>query len=154
MRGRVHGSIGRVALAGLALLGSSGGGAQADVFALESGRDSIGEPGQMQAEREDTLPDIARRYHLGFDEIIAANPGVDTWLPGAGTRVRLPTQHLLPAVPRTGIVINLPDGRLYYFHTDAHGNPIVETYPISVGKMDWKTPIGLTTVVEKSRRPT
>jgi L,D-transpeptidase ErfK/SrfK len=31
---------------------------------------------------EDTLPDLARRYGLGYEEILRANPGVDTWLPG------------------------------------------------------------------------
>ena len=125
-----------------------------EVFALRADQDSIGENGQTQAEKEDTLPDIARSNHLGFDEIVAANPGVDTWLPGAGTLVRLPMQHLLPDVPRTGIVINLPDGRLYYFRADQSGNPVVETDPISVGKMDWKTPIGVTTIVRKEKKPT
>src|SRR5271169_5218574 len=96
--------------------------AHAEIFPLAADQDVIGEPGQTEAEQQDTLPDIARHYHLGFDEIIAANPGVDTWLPGAGTIVRLPMQHLLPDVPRTGIVINLPDGRLYYFRTDPHGH--------------------------------
>jgi L,D-transpeptidase ErfK/SrfK len=128
--------------------------AQAEIFPLAAEQDSIGEPGQTEAEQQDTLPEIARQYHLGFDEIVAANPGVDTWLPGAGTIVRLPMQHLLPAVARTGIVINLPDGRLYYFRTDQHGTRVVETDPISVGKMDWKTPLGVTTIVRKEKRPT
>ena len=126
----------------------------AQVFPLSADQDSIGENGQTRSEKEDTLPDIARSNHLGFDEIIAANPGVDTWLPGAGTLVRLPLQHLLPDEPRTGIVVNLPDGRLYYFHADRGGNRVVETDPISVGKMDWKTPIGVTTIVRKEKKPT
>ena len=79
---------------------------------------------------------------------------VDTWLPGAGTVIRLPMQHLLPDTPRTGIVINLPDGRLYYFRTDRAGNRVVETDPISVGRMDWKTPLGVTTIVRKEKKPT
>ncbi len=128
--------------------------AHAEIFPLAPDQDMIGQPGQTEAEKEDTLPDIARQYHLGFDEIIAANPGVDTWLPGAGTTIRLPTQHLIPDVPRTGIVINLPDGRLYFFRTDQNGNHVVETDPISVGKMDWKTPLGVTTIVKKVKRPT
>jgi L,D-transpeptidase ErfK/SrfK len=136
------------------ILGMLAGAAQAEVFPLALEQDSIGEPGQTEAEQQDTLPDVARQYHLGFDEIIAANPGVDTWLPGAGTVIRLPMQHLLPTVPRTGIVINLPDGRLYYFRTDPHGHRVVETDPISVGKMDWKTPLGVTTIVKKEKRPT
>jgi L,D-transpeptidase ErfK/SrfK len=128
--------------------------AHAQVFPLAADQDLIGAPGQTTAEHEDTLPDIARRYHLGFDEIGTANPGVDIWLPGAGTTVRLPMQHLLPNVPRTGIVVDLPDGRLYYFHNDAHDRPVVESYPISIGQMDWKTPIGLTKIVVKESNPT
>jgi L,D-transpeptidase ErfK/SrfK len=131
-----------------------GGAADAQMFRLESNQDLIGEPGQAAAEQKDTLPDIARQNHLGFDEIVAANPGVDTWLPGAGTLIRLPLQHLLPDVPRTGIVVNLPDGRLYYFHVDSTGRSLVEVYPISVGQMDWKTPIGVTKIVQKEKNPT
>jgi L,D-transpeptidase ErfK/SrfK len=131
-----------------------GGAAEAQIFPLEPGQDLIGVPGQAEAQEKDTLPDIARQHHLGFDEIVAANPGVDTWLPGAGRIVRLPLQHLLPDVPRTGIVVNLPDGRLYYFHLDPAGHSVVEVYPISVGQMDWKTPIGVTKIVQKEKNPT
>lgn len=127
--------------------------ARAELYPLESDQDMIGDAGQTESEQKDTLPDIARQYHLGYDEIVTANPGVDTWLPGAGTVIRLPMQHLLPDVPRTGIVVNLPDGRLYYFHTDQYGNHVVEAYPISVGKMDWKTPLGVTSIVKKERNP-
>jgi L,D-transpeptidase ErfK/SrfK len=128
--------------------------ARAEVYQLAPDQDMIGHAGQMIAEQEDTLPEIARRYHLGFDEISIANPGVDIWLPGAGTTVRLPMQHLLPNVPRTGIVVNLPDNRLYYFHEDSRHEPVVEDYPISVGRMDWKSPIGVTKIVRKEKDPT
>jgi L,D-transpeptidase ErfK/SrfK len=131
-----------------------GGAADAQTFPLEPDQVLIGQPQQTEAEQKDTLPDIARQNHLGFDEIIAANPGVDTWLPGAGKIVRLPTQHLLPDVPRAGIVVNLPDGRLYYFRTDLSHRSIVEIYPISVGQMDWKTPLGVTKIVQKQKNPT
>jgi L,D-transpeptidase ErfK/SrfK len=141
------------AFSGLCCIGWLAGAAHAEVFPLAPDQDLIGQAGQTEAVHEDTLPDIARQYHLGFDEIIAANPGVDTWLPGAGTIVRLPMQHLLPDVPRTGIVINLPDGRLYYFHTATDGTHVVETDPISVGRMDWKTPLGVTTIVKKEKNP-
>jgi len=128
--------------------------ARAQIYPLEQHQDIIGEAGHIEARQQDTLPDIARQYHLGFDEIIAANPGVDTWLPGAGKIVRLPSEHLLPDVPRAGIVVNLPDGRLYYFRTDEHNRAVVETHPISVGQMDWKTPLGVTKIVQKEKKPT
>jgi L,D-transpeptidase ErfK/SrfK len=131
-----------------------GGMADAQIFPLEPDQDLIGEPMRAEAEQKDSLPDIARRNHLGFDEIIVANPGVDTWLPGAGRIIRLPLQHLLPDVPRSGIVVNLPDGRLYYFHDDSSGRSVVETYPISVGQMDWRTPLGVTKIVQKQKNPT
>jgi len=138
----------------LAAACAAAGPAPAQTFPLVSGQDLIGEMGQAEAQQQDTLPDIARQHHLGFDEIIAANPGVDIWLPGAGRIIRLPSEHLLPDVPRADLVVNLPDGRLYYFHTDTHDRPVVETYPISVGQMDWKTPLGVTRIVQKEKMPT
>jgi L,D-transpeptidase ErfK/SrfK len=132
----------------------AGASAHAQIYSLQMHQDLIGTMGQIVAEQKDTLPDLARQNHLGFDEIVAANPGVDTWLPKAGSVVRLPLEHLLPDVPRVGIVINLPDGRLYYFRTDASNRPIVETHPISVGQMDWKTPLGVTKIVQKQKLPT
>lgn len=32
--------------------------------------------------------------------------------------------------------------------------PLVETHPISVGQMDWKTPLGVTRIVRKEKDPT
>ena len=113
----------------------------------------IGEPGTLESRQEDTLPDIARLHHLGFDEIVAANPGVDTWLPGQGTRISLPTQRIIPDVPRTGLVVNLAEGRLYYFRADRNGEPLVETYPVSVGQVGRTMPLGLTSVTAKQKKP-
>ncbi|MGC1523554.1 MAG: L,D-transpeptidase family protein [Steroidobacteraceae bacterium] len=143
-----------LALLVLAAACAAAGPAPAETFPLESGQDLIGEPGKTLSQQQDTLPDIARQHHLGFDEISAANPGVDIWLPGAGRNIRLPSQHLLPNVPREALVVNLPDGRLYYFRSDARDHPIVESYPISVGQMDWKTPLGVTRIVQKEKMPT
>jgi L,D-transpeptidase ErfK/SrfK len=106
------------------------------------------------AEHEDTLLDIARRFGVGYEEIITANPGVDPWLPGDGTEILIPTRFVLPDAPREGIVVNLPEHRLYYFPPAASGAPrVVRTYPISTGKMDWKTPLGMTKIVSKQERP-
>jgi L,D-transpeptidase ErfK/SrfK len=107
------------------------------------------------AEHEDTLLDIGRRHGVGYEEIIAANPGVDPWLPGAGTEIVIPGRFVLPSVPWEGIVVNLPEHRLYYFPPQVAGQPrVVRTYPISTGKMDWNTPLGVTRVVSKQERPT
>jgi L,D-transpeptidase ErfK/SrfK len=109
----------------------------------------------ITAHGEDTLPDLARRYGLGYEEILRANPGVDTWLPGEGTTIVIPGQRLLPPGPREGIVVNLPEHRLYYFPKPKKGEaPQVITYPVSIGKMDWSTPLGKTRVIEKRKNPT
>jgi L,D-transpeptidase ErfK/SrfK len=114
----------------------------------------IGSVQATLAEHEDTLLDIGRRFGVGYEEIIVANPGVDAWLPGAGTEVVIPSRHLLPDAPREGIVVNLPEHRLYYYPPAKPGQPrVVRTYPISTGKMDWKTPLGVTKVVSKQERP-
>ena len=75
----------------------------------------FGDVETITAHGEDTLPDLARRYGLGYEEILRANPGVDTWLPGEGTTIVIPGQRLLPPGVREGIVVNLPEHRLYYF---------------------------------------
>jgi L,D-transpeptidase ErfK/SrfK len=104
---------------------------------------------------EDTLPDLARRYSLGYEEIQRANPGVDVWLPGEGTSVLIPNQRLLPQGAHEGIVVNLPEHRLYYYPKVRKGEtPYVITYPVSIGKMDWSTPLGKTRVVDKRKNPT
>jgi L,D-transpeptidase ErfK/SrfK len=97
----------------------------------------------------DTLLDVARDHDLGYVEVRAATPGIDPWLPGAGKRLVLPTQHLLPAAPRRGIVINLAELRLYYF--PAKGDPI--TFPIGIGQGGQETPLGRTRIVSKRIHP-
>ncbi len=113
--------------------------------------------GQVQitrANQADTLSDIARRFSIGYNEIQRANPGVDMWLPGAGRRVVVPTQFVLPNAPYLGIVVNVAQMRLYYFPPRKRGDQqIVYTYPIGIGRVDWKTPSGVTTVVRKVKNP-
>ncbi len=106
------------------------------------------------AKQEDTLLDIAREYDIGQNEIILANPTVDRWLPGAGTRVRIPTSRLLPDAPHEGLVLNLPEFRLYYFRKATKNQPaIVTTHPISIGRVDWRTPLGKTQISAKTENP-
>lgn len=119
-----------------------------------NGDNVIGRNSTAVATHEDTLFDIARRNGVGYEEIVAANPGVDPWLPGDGTEILLPTRYVLPNAPRTGVVVNLPEHRLYYYPRTKKGEPaVVRTYPISIGKMDWKTPIGVTQIVSKQEKP-
>lgn len=124
-------------------------------FAIEAERDDVvGELQVTSAGAEDTLSDIARRFNIGYDEITRANPGVDPWLPRAGTQIVLPTQFVLPNAPRKGVVINLPALRLYYFPPRKPGEPQqVITHPIGIGLVGWSTPEGSTQVVGKKADP-
>jgi L,D-transpeptidase ErfK/SrfK len=116
--------------------------------------DVIGQVQYVVAREEDTLPDFARRYGLGYEEIVAANPDVDPWLPGAGTRVVLPTQFVLPDAPREGIVLNLAALRLFYFPPAEEGAPReVVTHPVGIGREGWRTPVGRMRIIEKTESP-
>ena len=100
------------------------------------------------------LTDFARDYGLGYDEIVAANPGVDPWLPGEGTKVLLPTQYILPDAPRKGVVINLATLRLFYYpEPDTDGAQYVLTHPIGIGREGWRTPQGRFRITQKLEDP-
>lgn len=125
-----------------------------DEFTITPGSDLVGEVQVIRARYEDTFIDIARAYDLGYDELVQANPGVDPWLPGAGTPIILPTQFILPDGERTGIVLNVAIKRIFYFPKAAPGEaPRVITHPVGIGREGWATPIGSTKVVSKVKDP-
>lgn len=110
----------------------------------------VGEMKEYTAKYEDTLVHLARDFNLGFVEMRAANPHVDPWLPGKGTKLIIPTRHLLPDAPHEGIVINLADMRLYHFSND--NKPPYST-PVGIGREGLNTPLGTTTVLRKQVDP-
>ncbi|MFV8818604.1 L,D-transpeptidase family protein [Haliea sp. E17] len=114
----------------------------------------VGMEMSVTALQQDTLIDIARRNDVGQEAIVLANPEVDRWLPGAGTRVVLPSRHILPDAPREGLVLNLPEMRVYYYPKPARGEePVVYSFPVGIGRMDWETPLGETRVISKQKDP-
>jgi L,D-transpeptidase ErfK/SrfK len=105
----------------------------------------------------DTFLDLARFYGLGYNELEQANPGIDPWIPGIkATSVVLPTAWVLPQVPYEGVVVNIPEMRLYYFHPhkEGSGSVLVTTYPVGLGRDDWRTPKGKFKVKGKTVNPT
>jgi L,D-transpeptidase ErfK/SrfK len=116
--------------------------------------DLIGVTVGIKALVQDTLLDIARQYDLGQDEILLANPNVDRWLPGKGTEIVLPGRFIIPRAERKGVVLNLPEMRLYYFYkSGSEREPMVKSYPVSVGRMNWNTPLGKARIERKDRDP-
>ena len=115
---------------------------------------AIGQIGYATVWDRDTLSAMARSHGLGFEEIRLANPGIDPWLPVAGAVVTLPTEHMLPIAPRQGVVINVAEYRLYYFGEQTGATQTLATFPISICRQDWLTPVGRATVVQKRENPT
>lgn len=142
--------LGRMTAA-LLLTGLGLGAAQANDYPLLSAdQDLIGEVTRYQALYEDTFADLGSARGFGYLEMTAANPGIDPWLPGEGVEIILPGQHILPVGPREGVVINLPEFRLYYFHK---GGELVSSYPVGIGREGWSSPIGETRILRKEANP-
>src|SRR5690606_27606740 len=114
------------------------------------GEDIVGQVQVIKAKYEDTFADLGTTYDLGYSEMVAANPGVDAWLPGAGTEIILPTRFILPPGPREGIVINLAEYRLYYY---PEGQSVVHTYPLGIGREGWGSPVGNTRISAMTSNP-
>lgn len=128
-------------------------------FAAVAGTTEVlGETQVLFAREDNTFSDLARVHNLGYQELRAANPLVDPWLPESGTPIYLPTMSVIPQAPREGIVINLPSMRLLYTTSlDAAGSAeagyTVTSYPIGIGREGWSTPTGATRVTQKVRDP-
>ena len=118
-------------------------------FADES--DLIGSLEYYRVSSSDRFVDVATMFHIGYVNLLAANPGINPWIPGAGTKILLPALHVLPDAPREGIVLNLAELRLYFF--PPNGMPI-QSYAIGIGQDGWDTPMGEATVTSKQKNPT
>lgn len=123
-------------------------------YPLPEEGDLVGEVYTVIAESGDTLIDIGHEHGIGYEEMVRANPEVSIWAPFEGTEVVIPGRFILPDGPREGLVVNVAEMRLYYYPPDGESEtPRVETYPIAVGRMDWKTPLGTTRITEKVKDP-
>jgi L,D-transpeptidase ErfK/SrfK len=115
----------------------------------------VGEPRTYRVREGDTLLDVARWFDLGYSEIVAANPGVDPWIPPVGLEIALPTQWILPCCDYQGIVVNIPEMRLFFYERARDGSGlVVRTFPVGLGRDDRRTPRGRCTVTGKTLDPT
>lgn len=112
----------------------------------------IGFNGTYTIKDKETLIELARDFGVGYNEISAANSGIDPWVPEKGTEIIIPTRWLLPDIVDNGIVINIAEMRLYYFFS-AMGNRYVKTFPIGIGTEGADTPIGSYSITAKVKDP-
>jgi L,D-transpeptidase ErfK/SrfK len=101
---------------------------------------------------KESLIEIARKYGIGYNEIVDANPKLDAFVPGDGKSATIPTLWILPELTAyDGIVINLSEMRLYFFSRKSAGT--VNTFPIGIGSEGKETPVGNFTIMEKIVKP-
>ena len=115
----------------------------------------VGSVRAYRIRRGDTLMDLARWFSLGYNEITEANPGIDPWVPPVGATILVPTEWVLPCCTYEGIVVNIPEMRLFLYRR-APGDPhttIVNTFPVGLGRDDWRTPNGKFKVRGKTINP-
>jgi L,D-transpeptidase ErfK/SrfK len=124
--------------------------AQADVYRVDQTDSVIGTPFYVKTSEELTLLDIGRHFGSGYDEMKQANPDVDVWVPGDNKDVLVPDFHVLPDTPRDGLIMNLAEKRLYYYHSPTE----VEVFSVGIGRDGWETPVGTYSVIEKIKDPT
>lgn len=123
----------------------------ATTFVLPESGGIIGEVQYAYPEVGETLAETGMRFSVGYDEIVKANPNVPTNQSlSTNTRITIPSEFILPNAPRTGIVINLSEYRLYYFPPDEN---VVMTFPVGIGREGWSTPLGVTKVTAKQANP-
>lgn len=109
----------------------------------------IGEIQYGDASFTDSTASFANRYGLGLNSIIAANPTANEMKLNTKHLV-VPTSFILPPVAREGMVINLPEMRVYYFPENSNK---VLTYPIGIGKIGNTIPIQDSSIVKKALNP-
>ncbi len=120
----------------------------------------IGTPKAYTMRKKDTLLDVARYFDLGFNEIAGAYPDIDPWLPtpndDIATEISLPTWWALPKSANEGVVVNIPEMRMYYFPPleKRLTNRSVITLPVGLGREDWPTPTAKFKVLGKTVNPT
>lgn len=120
----------------------------ADTVHPSAGQSWAGQIRHIKVKQNIQITDIAEKESIGLDAITAANPGTHLARLKAGTQLMLPTMYLLPSIQK-GIVINLPEKRLYYFQSPN----TVHVFPVAIGKVHRISPLGTFTITEKRYQP-
>jgi L,D-transpeptidase ErfK/SrfK len=125
--------------------------AMADSFSYSKNNTVVGSVQHHIVVPKETLLDIARNFGLGYNELSLLYPKLNPWMPGPGQNLVIPTQWILPSTNLFGLVINLPELRLYHFIPKTG---MVTTYPVGIGDVGWETPVAVGHVIYRKVDPT
>lgn len=98
----------------------------------------------------ESVTGLARRFHVGYDELVSANPHVDFDHLSSGDVLIIPSKHLVLKNNVGGILVNLAERRLYQYSPQG---ALKKTYPVGIGKEGWDTPQGSLTIIDKRENP-
>ena len=136
------------------LLGISALPVRGEILELpKEGNSVVGAMYQITTAYGETTPVLAQAHEVGYHELLWANPNVHSWMPGEGAQLRIPRQYILPGDAREGIVLNIAELRLYFYDQPEDGPAQVRSYPVSIGRIDWVTPLGQTKIVDRLENP-
>jgi L,D-transpeptidase ErfK/SrfK len=127
-----------------------------EIFSLEKNSTVVGNLSTVIVNENETVADMANRYKTGFQDLLIANPDSHHWSPKTNTEYVIPSMYILPQAEYNGIILNLAELRLYFYikGEDLYENTKVITYPVGIGRLDWKTPLGETFIKNKVANPT
>lgn len=127
-----------------------------EIFDVEKNSTVVGELKTILVSEDETVADLAIRYETGFQDLLIANPNSHHWNPKANSKYLIPSMYILPQESYNGIILNLAELRLYFYirGSDLYENIKVLTYPVGIGRLDWKTPLGETFIESKVESPT
>ena len=126
-----------------------------ELFYLDKNNTVIGSVRSIDVNENDNVADMANFYKTGFQDLLIANPEAHHWSPEPHTKYVIPSMYILPQKNYNGIILNLAELRLYYYmkSSDLYENTKVLTFPVGIGRLDWKTPLGETFIKSKVESP-
>lgn len=120
------------------------------VLASSTGTAIVGEVERYEVMSGDTLGLVAARFGiepavLARDNNLKSNARLKP-----GDMLQVDNRHIVPSGYTDGIVVNLPQRRLFLFRN----GEVQHSYPVSIGMTDWRTPRGDFAIQELEVDPT
>jgi len=111
----------------------------------------IGGETSYVVQQGDCLISIGAKLGVGWQNIVKQNQLDVAARLKIGTQLMVNTLRIVPKTVADGIIINIPEGMLYFFK---NGEPTA--LPVGPGKSDrkWQTPLGRFTITAKAKNPT